>query len=107
MATFQIYCPFCEKKVTAGPLLSGNKLQLALDLNADIEVMHISDNGDHRWNLVRNEKEILRNALAEGLTPGGRLRIAGGTTLPGHPKSVANSRQQNRPTLLPLLAARD
>jgi hypothetical protein len=38
----------------------------ALDRDADIEVMHTTEKGDHRWKLNRYEKENLRKKKAEG-----------------------------------------
>jgi hypothetical protein len=67
---FQIKCPFCEKTVTAFPLLRGSDLDRALENDADIEVMHSTDDvkeGDHRWNLTKHEKANLRKTIAEGL----------------------------------------
>lgn len=65
--TFQAYCPFCEKAVAAEPMLGRNDLRLALAHNAEIEVMHSTENdGDHIWNLNDPDKEHLREMKAEG-----------------------------------------
>jgi hypothetical protein len=65
--TFQAYCPNCEQTVAVFPTLSDPKLWAAIDNDADVEVMHASPNGDHRWNLNHYEKEHLRKKHAEGL----------------------------------------
>lgn len=67
--TFQAYCPYCEKKVTAMPLLSRSELKSTLDGNGDVNAMHTAENGYHTWRLNNQEKENLRNALASGLLP--------------------------------------
>ena len=63
---FSIYCPYCESTVRAGTILVGKELKRALDSNGEIEVGHVTNAGDHRWNLIREEKEILRNRLVTG-----------------------------------------
>jgi hypothetical protein len=63
--SFQAYCFKCEKSVTAFPILGGAELQEALSKYAEIEVMHLSDAGDHQWKLNKYEKEHLRNYLVE------------------------------------------
>lgn len=63
---FQAYCFACEKKVSALTILDKAGLWQALDSGADIEVMHTSDKGDHRWKLNREEREHLRKIRAEG-----------------------------------------
>jgi hypothetical protein len=65
--TFQAYCPECEKKVTAITMLDGDVLWQSLDSGADVEVMHTTEKGDHRWKLNNYEKENLRKKKAEGL----------------------------------------
>ena len=63
--TFQAYCPYCDKIVRAFTLLGGNELQLALDSNGDIQVVHTSGTrGDHVWRLNRREKEHLHSAFS-------------------------------------------
>jgi hypothetical protein len=64
--SFQAYCFACEKKVSAITILDKEGLWQALDHDADIEVMHISEKGDHRWKLNQYEKERLREIKAEG-----------------------------------------
>jgi len=63
--TFLAYCFACEKRVSALTILDEEGLRQAADNDADIEVMHTSDKGDHRWMLNRQEKERLREILAE------------------------------------------
>ena len=65
--TFQAYCPYCEQTVAAVSTLTDTKLWAALENDADVEVMHVSPDGDHRWNLNHYEKEHLRKRDAEGL----------------------------------------
>jgi hypothetical protein len=60
------YCPECEKKVTAITLLGGDALWQSLDSGAEVEVMHTSESGDHRWKLNKYEKENLRKEKAKG-----------------------------------------
>jgi hypothetical protein len=64
--SFQAYCPYCEKKMTAAPTSSDATFWEAIDSNADVEVMHVSPSGDHLWNLNHYEKENLRKKKAEG-----------------------------------------
>jgi len=64
--TFQAYCFECQKKVTAGTMLDGDVLWQSLNSGADIEVMHITEKGDHRWKLNHYEKENLRKKRADG-----------------------------------------
>ncbi len=62
----QSHCFACEK--TVHPVnLSEDAFWSAIDDDGDVEVMHVSENGDHRWRLNRHEKENLRNARAKGL----------------------------------------
>ena len=64
MQSFLAYCPFCEQKVTASPVLADAELRLALDNDIDVEVIHLTVNaGDHRWRLIRQERENLRRLL--------------------------------------------
>jgi hypothetical protein len=63
--SFQAYCFRCEKSVTAFPVLGGAELQQALSIDAEIEVMHLSDAGDHQWKLNKLEKSHLLNYLTE------------------------------------------
>jgi hypothetical protein len=65
--TFHAYCPYCETKVGAVTLLGGDELKAALISDADIEVMHLSNNGDHQWKLIKQEKKNLRKTVSEGL----------------------------------------
>jgi hypothetical protein len=62
---FQAYCYACEKKVSALTILDEAGLWQALDDGADIEVMHTSDKGDHRWRLNREERERLGRIRVE------------------------------------------
>jgi hypothetical protein len=64
--TFLAYCFECSKKVSVMTILSKEELWQALDGDADIEVMHISEKGDHLWKLNYCEKENLRKRKAEG-----------------------------------------
>jgi hypothetical protein len=60
--TFQAYCYVCEKTVHAGTILSDEDLWQALESGADVEVMHVSDKGDHLWKLNREERaNLLKN----------------------------------------------
>jgi hypothetical protein len=69
---FQYYCPYCEKTVSTHTLLAGNDLKLALNSEAQIELIHTPEvvekppAGDHRWYLNNNGKEKLRNQVASG-----------------------------------------
>jgi hypothetical protein len=65
--TFQNYCFECGKTVTVTTLLGGDELHKALGSDADIEVMHTAETGDHCWKLNRYERENLRKTQAEGL----------------------------------------
>jgi hypothetical protein len=60
------YCPYCEKKVSVALVLTGNELEAALGSDKEVRVMHVAD-VDHVWNLIKPEKENLRNAIATGL----------------------------------------
>ena len=55
--------PFCERNVTAFPILGGGDLDRALEKDDDVEVTHMTDDaqrGDHRWRLIKQEKDHLR-----------------------------------------------
>ena len=67
MMSFRAYCFKCEKSVTVFPILGEDELRLALFTDAEIEVMHLSDEGDHRWKLNRHQKEHLRNLVSKDL----------------------------------------
>jgi hypothetical protein len=62
----QAYCFKCEKTVTALSILADGEFWSAIEKDADIEVMHTADDGDHRWKLNKQEKENLRKTRAEG-----------------------------------------
>jgi hypothetical protein len=65
--SFQAYCRECEATVTASPLLDADAFWLALQTDADAEVMHApTGKPDHRWKLNRHEKANLLKARAEG-----------------------------------------
>ncbi len=67
MTPFRTYCFKCEIHVMAFPILAGDELLSALKSDADVEVFHVSDNdGDHRWNLNREEKQHLLNRIKIG-----------------------------------------
>lgn len=64
----QSYCFKCEKTMTINYInLSEAEFWAAIDCNGDIEVMHASNDGDHRWMLNNQEKENLRKTRAKGL----------------------------------------
>ena len=63
--SFTTYCFRCDKNVTAHTLLDAAKLAAALKNDDDVKVMHISDNGDHRWKLSSQEKANLLNHIQE------------------------------------------
>jgi hypothetical protein len=65
--SFVAYCFICEKKVTADTLLDAPKLLVALANHYDVEVMHTSDRGDHRWKLNRDEKARLLNHIRRSM----------------------------------------
>jgi hypothetical protein len=67
---FTIYCPFCETKVTAYTFLGVDELKRALESNKEIQVGHLTDAGDHQWNLVDDEKESLWNFTSGDLSAG-------------------------------------
>jgi len=68
---FSAYCPFCEATVTAHTILEGSELTRALETNAVVEIMHVAD-GDHGWNLIRQEKDnLLKKICADSRESGG------------------------------------
>ena len=67
--TFLAYCPFCETKVTALPIMGGDDFWLAVKYKGVVEVVHPVDGPDHRWKLNNQEKENLWNMKAQGLFP--------------------------------------
>ena len=67
MASFSAYCPYCEKTVTTNTMLAGNQLRAALKSDGKIKVIHVSDVGDHTWNLIAEEKENLQKRIADGV----------------------------------------
>jgi len=63
--TYNTNCPLCDKKVAAHTMLSDAELRQAFDTDADIEVMHLTENaGDHKWTLNQQEREHLWRLLA-------------------------------------------
>jgi hypothetical protein len=63
----QAYCFKCEKTVSAHAIQSEKEFWSAIESDGDVEVIHVADDGDHRWKLNRREKENLRNTRAKGL----------------------------------------
>ena len=47
-------------------ILPEDEFWLALDKDAEIEVIHVSRHGDHRWALTELEKDNLRRKRTEG-----------------------------------------
>jgi hypothetical protein len=66
---FRAYCPFCEQQVSATPMLDDEKVKGALHENGDVEVLHLSETGDHRWKLNRYEKVNLSKVLGGRIGP--------------------------------------
>jgi hypothetical protein len=66
MASFSAYCPYCEKTVAANTMLAGSQLKVALRADGKIQVMQVSDVGDHKWNLIPEEKENLQKGITDG-----------------------------------------
>jgi hypothetical protein len=66
MASFSAYCPHCEKTVTTNTMLAGSQLKAALKSDGKIQVIHVSDVGDHVWNLIAEEKENLQKRIIDG-----------------------------------------
>jgi hypothetical protein len=75
--SFLAYCFACERKVTAHTLLSADDVLAALNTGDDVEVMHVSDNGDHRWRLNWQEKGNLLQLLQKGNTETGGVGSSG------------------------------
>lgn len=67
LMSFLAYCFRCEKKVTAHTLLDAAKLLVALANEYDVEVMHTSDSGDHRWKLNSQEKAKLLSHIRKSM----------------------------------------
>jgi hypothetical protein len=68
MASFEIHCPTCNKKVTATTLLGGSDLTSALTSDAPIKVIHLTeDQGDHIWTIGIEERKNLANVVAKEL----------------------------------------
>jgi hypothetical protein len=65
--SFVAYCFICEKKVTVHTLLPAESLLSALSNDDTVEVMHTSQDGDHRWRLNREEKVNLLNHIRKSL----------------------------------------
>jgi hypothetical protein len=59
-------CPVCKRRLTVLPVLSEKKFWRALDNDEEIEVMHLSESGDHRWKLTDRDKQNVLNAKARG-----------------------------------------
>jgi hypothetical protein len=64
---FRAYCFKCEKTVSAFPVSKDEEFWSAVAENADVEVIHLTNDGDHRWKLNNQEKENLRKTRAKGL----------------------------------------
>jgi hypothetical protein len=62
---FQAYCPDCAIRVNASTMLTGNELQLALNSDEEIAVIH-TINVDHQWKLINREKRTLLDRIASG-----------------------------------------
>ena len=60
------YCSKCKKKVRAFAILGEMELSFALANDADVQVMHASVNGDHRWSINYPEKRSLRRSKLSG-----------------------------------------
>jgi hypothetical protein len=56
------FCPACKRRLTVFPVLSEKEFWQAVDNDQEIEVMHLSENGDHRWKLTNRDKQNLLNA---------------------------------------------
>ncbi len=56
------YCSECEKKVDATVCVSEEHLDSVLDTDLNIEVMHMAQDGEHRWTISKQEKQHLRKA---------------------------------------------
>lgn len=64
---FQAYCFKCEKSVTAYSILDEGEFWSAMGKDEEIEVMHVAEDGDHRWKLNEHERGKLRRDRAKGL----------------------------------------
>jgi hypothetical protein len=64
---FQAYCFKCEKTVAVWPILPESEFWTAVERNADVEVMHRANDGDHVWKLKGYEKDNLRKTRAKGI----------------------------------------
>ena len=62
---FQAYCPDCAIRVNANTMLTGNELQLALNSDEEIAVIHTT-NVDHQWKLINREKRTILDRIASG-----------------------------------------
>ena len=60
-------CPVCKRRLTVLPVLSEKELWKAVDNDQEIEVMHPSENGDHRWKLTDRDKQNLLNDKTRGI----------------------------------------
>jgi hypothetical protein len=66
--TFNAHCPHCDRDVTASTKLGRAALMEALAHDSDIRVIHLNvdGTGDHEWSLTAQQKQNLRNHIANG-----------------------------------------
>lgn len=60
------FCPTRKRRLTVLHVLSENEFWQTVDNGQEIEVMHLSESGDHRWKLTERDKRNLLNARARG-----------------------------------------
>lgn len=63
--SLETYCFRCDKSVKARTILGFDQILASVHSDEDVEVMHISDHGDHRWKLSAAEKEHLIDRIVK------------------------------------------
>jgi hypothetical protein len=81
MVPIQAYCPYCKKTVAVLPILSEAYFWLAVDRNAEVEVMHRPENkGDPLETHQSREGESVQDEAVRFAGRRGRVRHESGLT---------------------------
>jgi hypothetical protein len=63
----QAFCSKCGKAVAVFPVFPEAEFWAAINLGKPVEVMHVSDDGDHTWILDEQVRENLRKEKTKGM----------------------------------------
>jgi hypothetical protein len=65
--SMQASCPICGKTVMVFPVFPEAEFWGAINLGKPVEVMHVSDEGDHIWILPEQARENLSKQKSKGM----------------------------------------